>query len=91
MNVRPLNDKVLLMFPPSGRLEGGVWVNGATLRRMDAVVVAKGRGCRGDYGVGDTVVADRRDGVPLTIDGVRLHLLRESKLEARREEQRIVK
>ena len=82
MNIRPIGDKVLLLFPQEGRIENGIWVEGETARRMDATVVAKGNGCKEGFGTGDVVLADRLSGEALTVDGVEFRLVRERDVQA---------
>lgn len=73
---RPLHDSVWLLFPePEVERIGGVFVPaGDPLDRMDATVVAAGPEVPGDLGigVGDTVVANQFDGMPVFVDGVRM-------------------
>ncbi len=82
MTFRPIGDKVLLLFPQQMREEGGVLVSGETARRMDAVVVSKGNRVSDAIRVGETVLADRRAGIHLGIDGVAYRLVPEGKIQA---------
>lgn len=69
---RPLHDNVWLLFPPGDRCVGGVHtVEGDPERWMDAVVVAAGPEVPASLGVGvgDTVVANVFDGMPVDIGG----------------------
>lgn len=86
-SIRPIGDKVLLMFPQSGRSDGGVTVVGHTLNRMDAVVVAKGNRVSDAIKVGDTVLADQEFGMILGIDGVWYRVVPEKDILAWRDIQ----
>ena len=71
--IRPLNDKVLLLFPDDEVAnEGGVLVRAPSVTRMDAKVVGVGPLVPGDIRVGDTVVVDPEfRGMPCDYEGVR--------------------
>lgn len=80
--VHPIGDKVLLMFPQRGRYEGGIFVQGGTPRRMDAVVVDKGARVSDAIRTGATVVLDVFAGIPVSIDGVDYRLVPEREILA---------
>lgn len=80
--VHPIGDKVLLVFPQKGRYEGGVFVQGGSDRRMDAVVVDVGNRVSGAIRIGATVIADRFSGLPVRIDGVDYRLVPEKDIVA---------
>ena len=70
---RPLHDNVWLLFPQGDRVIDGVLVRQEdTDSWMDALVVATGPEASTDVGVGDTVLANIFDGMPLSIDGLML-------------------
>ena len=72
MTPRPLHDHVWLLFPPVCRMASGVYqVADDPERWMDAVVVAAGPDVPPDVGVGDVVVANVFDGMPVDYGGVR--------------------
>lgn len=83
--LRPIGDKVLLVFPQEGRMEGGVYVMGGTDRRMDATVVACGGRVSDAVRPGATVVADRLSGIQVTLDGVAYRLVPEKEILAVKE------
>lgn len=72
---RPLHDNVWLLFPQGSRVVDGVLVRKEDEDSwMDAVVVAVGPEVPESLGVGvgDTVLANVFDGMPLDVDGVPL-------------------
>lgn len=73
------------MFPQAGRYENGVYVASGTDRRMDAVVVDKGNRVSDAIRVGATVVADRKSGVILVVDGVEYRLVPEKEILGERD------
>lgn len=69
---RPLHDNVWLLFASGERREGGVYVQpGDPAEWMDATVVAAGPEVPESLGVGvgDVVVANLFDGLPVSLDG----------------------
>ena len=70
-SVRPLGDRVLLLFPEDEyRMDGGVLVNDG--HRLDALVVAVGPRAKTEAGVGDRVVVDPDfHGIPVDYEGMR--------------------
>lgn len=82
MFIRPVGDKVLLRFPDSERAADGVVLFDSSDRRMDAVVVAKGGRVSERVQIGQTVVADRMDGIILRLDGVEFRLVPEKSIVA---------
>lgn len=82
MFIRPIGDKVLLRFPDSARTVDGIVLFDSTDRRMDAVVVAKGGRVSEHVQIGQTVVADRMDGIILRLDGVEFRLVPEKSIVA---------
>ena len=82
---RPLHDSVWLIFPSGGRTVGGVYrAPGEPDAWMDAVVVAAGPEVPASLGVGvgDVVVANVFDGMPVDVDGVRYRSVPAGKLLA---------
>lgn len=69
-NPCPLRDDAWLLFPEGDREVGGVRVpEGDPPKWMDALVVALGPKAGKDFGVGDRVVANRFDGLPVEHEG----------------------
>ena len=67
---RPLHDNAWLLFPEGDRELGGVRVPaGDPPRWMDATVVAVGPEAPDDVGVGDRVIANMFDGMPVEHEG----------------------
>lgn len=72
MAPRPLRGHVWLLFPSGSRRAGGVYVaSDGPERWMDATVVAAGPDVPAGVGVGDVVVANVFDGMPVDYEGVR--------------------
>lgn len=67
---RPLHDNAWLLFPEGDREVGGVRVPaGDPPRWMDALVVALGPEADTGFGVGDRVIANLFDGMPVEHEG----------------------
>ena len=69
---RPLHDNVWLLFAPDGRQSGDFYVpSGDPAEWMDATVVAAGPEVPESLGigVGDAVLANLFDGMPVFVDG----------------------
>lgn len=72
--MRPLNDKVLLLFPDSEEYvesAGGILVKRQANQRLDATVVAVGPLVPSDIRVGDRVLAEPFSGMVCDYEGVR--------------------
>lgn len=83
MTPRPLHGHVWLLFPPETRRVDGVYrASDDPERWMDAVVAAAGPGIPADVGVGDVVVANVFDGMPVDYEGVRYRSVPAEKLLA---------
>ena len=82
---RPLHDNVWLYFPPGDRVVDGVLVRKENEDSwMDAIVVAVGPEVPSilGIGVGDTVLANVFDGMPLALGGAVLRSIPAEKLMA---------
>lgn len=82
---RPLRNNVWLLFPPAQRDVGGVVLAPEDPSAwMDAVIVAAGPGVPESLGigVGDTVVANLYDGMPVEHEGGIYRCVPSSKLLA---------
>ena len=82
---RPLHDNVWVRFPPGERVVDGVLVRKEDEDSwMDATVVAVGPEVPAVFGigVGDTVLANVFDGMPLALDGAMLRSIPADKLMA---------
>lgn len=67
---RPLRDNVWLLFPPDARETGGILVRQDRPDKwMDATVVAAGPDVPAELGVGDKVIANLFDGMPVEHEG----------------------
>ena len=82
---RPLHDNVWLLFPEGDRTIDGVLVPKEDEDSwMDALVVAAGPEVPAalEVGVGDTVIANVFDGMPLSVEGVPLRAVPADRLLA---------
>lgn len=80
--MKPVGTKVLLLYPDGLVNEGGVLINAGSSRRMDALVAATGNRVTA-VSTGDTVIADRLNGIPVVYCGVTYRLIDESDVLAR--------